>query len=74
MRSTERSLSARGRGSRVVVTVMLWVMGADPVCGGVVLEGEGCWARAVLRQRRLRKRAGWIFMVASLNHHPLEPA
>ena len=38
MRLTERLLSARGRGSRVVVTVMLWVTVVG-FAGGVVSEG-----------------------------------
>jgi hypothetical protein len=62
---TERSLSARGRGSRVVVTVMLWAIGEGFVGGAEV--GACCcggWARAALSERRLRRRwAEWIFMV-----------
>ena len=42
MRLTERLLSARGRGSRVVVTVMLWARGAGFVWGGVGSEDDCC--------------------------------
>ena len=38
MRLTERLLSARGRGSRVVVTVMLWARAAGFVSSGVGAE------------------------------------
>jgi hypothetical protein len=63
MRLTERLLSARGRGSRVVVTVMLWAMGAGFVCGGGCW---GCWARAVLRQTRIRGRCLFIGRVVRM--------
>jgi hypothetical protein len=61
MRLTERSLSARGSGSRVVVTEMLWVMVA-----GLFGDGAGagdCWAAALRHRRQKGKKADIFFIL-----------
>jgi hypothetical protein len=40
----------------VVVTVMLWAMGAGFVGGAEAGACCGCWARAALSERRLMRR------------------